>query len=142
MCVLRLTRAVLSPGSFSRNPDDGVALIELTDVSKTYDLGEVQVEALKHATISIERGEYVALIGPSGSGKSTLMNTLGCLDRPTGGSYKLDGQEVSTMSANERAALQQRHLNHRGSRPRRAWRWHQNQRQARPRRARCRRPRR
>jgi ABC-type lipoprotein export system ATPase subunit len=110
MCVLRLTRAVLSPGSFSPNPDDGVALIELTDVSKTYDLGEVQVEALKHATISIERGEYVALIGPSGSGKSTLMNTLGCLDRPTGGSYKLDGQEVSTMSANERAELRNRHL--------------------------------
>jgi ABC-type lipoprotein export system ATPase subunit len=108
--VLRLARDVLSPVSFSRNPDDGVALIELTDVSKTYDLGEVQVEALKHATISIERGEYVALIGPSGSGKSTLMNTLGCLDRPTGGSYRLDGQEVSTMSANERAALRNRHL--------------------------------
>lgn len=88
----------------------GMPLIELRNVSKTYDLGEVQVEALKHATLSIERGEYVALIGPSGSGKSTLMNTLGCLDRPTEGSYRLDGQEVATMSANERAELRNRHL--------------------------------
>jgi ABC-type lipoprotein export system ATPase subunit len=87
-----------------------IALIELTNVSKTYDLGEVQVEALKRATLSIDRGEYVALIGPSGSGKSTLMNTLGCLDRPTTGSYRLDGHEVVTMSKDERARLRNRHL--------------------------------
>jgi ABC-type lipoprotein export system ATPase subunit len=82
-----------------------VALIELRDVTKVYDLGEVQVEALKHATLDIQRGEYVALVGPSGSGKSTLMNTLGCLDRPTSGSYRFDGQEVATLSADERARL-------------------------------------
>ncbi len=87
-----------------------VALIELTDVSKTYDLGEVKVEALKHATLCIERGEYLALIGPSGSGKSTLMNILGCLDRPTGGSYLLDGEQVASMSANKRAELRNKYL--------------------------------
>lgn len=82
-----------------------MALIELNNVSKTYDLGEVKVHALRETTISIERGEYVALIGPSGSGKSTLMNTLGCLDRPTTGSYKLDDEEVVDMTLDQRAAI-------------------------------------
>jgi putative ABC transport system ATP-binding protein len=82
-----------------------VSLIEIRDVCKVYDLGEVKVEALKNATLTIEQGEYVALIGPSGSGKSTLMNTLGCLDRPTSGSYKLAGEEIATMSRDERAAI-------------------------------------
>ncbi|MAR13916.1 MAG: macrolide ABC transporter ATP-binding protein [Blastopirellula sp.] len=80
-------------------------LIELDDVSKTYDLGEVQVEALRSTTVAMDRGEYVALIGPSGSGKSTLMNTLGCLDRPTTGSYLLDGQEIVCMSRSQRARI-------------------------------------
>jgi ABC-type lipoprotein export system ATPase subunit len=82
-----------------------VPLIELRNVRKVYDLGEVRVEALKDATLSIEQGEYVALIGPSGSGKSTLMNTLGCLDRPTSGSYLLAGAEIATMSGDERARI-------------------------------------
>jgi putative ABC transport system ATP-binding protein len=82
-----------------------MALIELRDVSKTYDLGEVLVRALRSATFSIDAGEYVALMGASGSGKSTLMNTLGCLDRPSEGSYLLDGQEISTMSRDERATI-------------------------------------
>jgi ABC-type lipoprotein export system ATPase subunit len=87
-----------------------MSLIELRDVWKVYDLGEVQVEALKKATLQIEQGEYVALIGPSGSGKSTLMNTLGCLDRPTRGSYQLAGEEVATMSRDERARLRNHRL--------------------------------
>ncbi len=87
-----------------------MALIELKGVRKVYDLGEVKVEALKDATLNIERGEYVALIGPSGSGKSTLMNTLGCLDRPSDGSYLLDGEEVVTMTKDQRAALRNQHL--------------------------------
>ena len=87
-----------------------LALIELKDVRKVYDLGEVKVEALKSASLKIEKGEFVALIGPSGSGKSTLMNTLGCLDRPTGGSYRLDGEEVATMSADQRASIRNRHV--------------------------------
>jgi putative ABC transport system ATP-binding protein len=87
-----------------------MALIELQGVSKTYDLGEVQVHALRSTDLIIERGEYVALLGPSGSGKSTLMNTLGCLDRPTTGSYRLDGAEVATMSRNARAAIRNKHI--------------------------------
>ena len=88
----------------------GVGLIELRDVWKIYDLGEVQVEALRAATISVNQGEYLALIGPSGSGKSTLMNMLGCLDRPTRGSYLLAGEEVATMSRDERARIRNRRI--------------------------------
>jgi len=87
-----------------------VALIEIRDVCKVYDLGEVKVEALKDANLTIEQGEFVALIGPSGSGKSTLMNTLGCLDRPTSGSYKLAGEEISTMSGNDRARIRNQRI--------------------------------
>ena len=87
-----------------------MALIEIRDVSRVYDLGEVKVEALVRASLSIEQGEYVALIGPSGSGKSTLMNTLGCLDRPTSGSYLLAGEEVATMSRVERAHIRNRRI--------------------------------
>lgn len=85
-----------------------MTLIQLTDVSKTYDLGEVKVRALRGTTLNIEKGEYVALIGPSGSGKSTLMNTLGCLDRPTEGSYLLDGEEVVKMNRDARANIRNR----------------------------------
>jgi putative ABC transport system ATP-binding protein len=87
-----------------------MALIELHDVRRMYDLGEVEVHALRSVTLNIERGEYVALIGPSGSGKSTLMNTLGCLDRPTHGSYLLDGNEIVTMSRDQRAKIRNKQL--------------------------------
>jgi len=87
-----------------------MALIELRDIQKTYDLGEVKVRALRGTNLTIEQGAYVALMGPSGSGKSTLMNTLGCLDRPTSGSYRLEGQEVATMVANQRAKLRNRKI--------------------------------
>ncbi len=87
-----------------------MALIELRNIRKMYDLGEVQVEALVDVSLDIQKGEYVALIGPSGSGKSTLMNTLGCLDRPTSGSYCLAGEEVAEMSANGRAGIRNTHI--------------------------------
>lgn len=87
-----------------------MALIELSEVWKVYDLGEVKVEALREATLSIDAGESVALIGASGSGKSTLMNTLGCLDRPTRGSYRLAGEEVGQMSRDERAKIRNKHI--------------------------------
>ncbi len=87
-----------------------MALIELRDVSKIYDLGEIKVPALLGVTLTVERGEYVALVGPSGSGKSTLMNTLGCLDRPTSGSFLLDGNEIVTMSRDERARIRNRQI--------------------------------
>ena len=85
-------------------------LIDIQKITKTYDLGEVKVEALKATDLAIEQGEYVALIGPSGSGKSTLMNTLGCLDRPTSGSYKLTGVEVATMEAADRARIRNQRI--------------------------------
>lgn len=87
-----------------------MALIELREISKVYDLGEVQVQALKPTNLTVEQGEFVALIGPSGSGKSTLMNLLGCLDRPTSGSYRLAGQEVATLSRDERAGIRNRRI--------------------------------
>src|SRR5882724_2643001 len=87
-----------------------MALIELRDLSKTYDLGEVKVFALRHVSLEIREGEFVALIGPSGSGKSTLMNTLGCLDRPTGGSYRLAEQEVAGLNPDQLALVRNRRI--------------------------------
>ncbi|MDB5073305.1 MAG: putative transporter ATP-binding protein [Candidatus Eremiobacteraeota bacterium] len=72
-------------------------VIDMRDATKTYELGDVKVEALRGVTFAIMPGEYVAIMGPSGSGKSTLMNLLGCLDRPTAGHYLLDGTDVSTL---------------------------------------------
>ena len=80
-------------------------LIELKDITKTYFLGEIDVPGLKGITLSIDKGEYVALMGASGSGKSTLMNILGCLDRQTTGDYLLDGEEVGRASGDRRALV-------------------------------------
>ena len=85
-------------------------LIELDGIRKVYDLGEVKLEVLKGISLEIRRGEFVALVGPSGSGKSTLMNMLGCLDRPTSGSYRLDGQEVATLSRDGRARVRNQQI--------------------------------
>jgi putative ABC transport system ATP-binding protein len=85
-------------------------LIVLRDVRKVYDLGEVKVEALRQVSLTIDQGDFVALVGPSGSGKSTLMNMVGCLDRPTSGSYLLAGEEIVTMSSDERALVRNRRI--------------------------------
>jgi putative ABC transport system ATP-binding protein len=80
-------------------------LIETRDLWKTYQMGDEEIHALKGVSISIERGEYVAIMGPSGSGKSTLMNLIGCLDTPSKGTYLLNGKEASLMNDNELARI-------------------------------------
>lgn len=83
-------------------------LIELRDIQKTYHLGEVDVPVLMGVSLSVSKGEFMALMGSSGSGKSTLMNIVGCLDHPTSGEYWLDGGEISRLNATERARLRNR----------------------------------
>ena len=85
-------------------------LIEVRDMTKVYGVGDMAVHALRGVSLDVRRGEFVAIMGPSGSGKSTFMHLLGCLDRPTSGTYRLAGQEVSRLSADELAAVRSRQI--------------------------------
>jgi putative ABC transport system ATP-binding protein len=87
-----------------------MSLIELAGVTKVYDMGEVQVRALNGVDLSIESGEYVAIMGASGSGKSTLMNLVGCLDTPSDGSYTLNGVAVQGLDDGELAAIRNKEI--------------------------------
>ncbi len=80
-------------------------VVDAKDLTKVYKMGEVEVQALRGASLQIGRGEVVAIMGPSGSGKSTMMNILGCLDRPTSGEYILDGESVATLNDDQLAAI-------------------------------------
>lgn len=85
-------------------------MIALDEVKKTYQMGETAVHALDGVSLGIARGEFVAITGPSGSGKSTLMNILGCLDRPSSGSYRLDGSEVAELNDDQLATTRNRKI--------------------------------
>jgi putative ABC transport system ATP-binding protein len=85
-------------------------LIVLDKLVKTYALGEYEIHALRGIDLNIEEGEFVAIMGPSGSGKSTLMNILGCLDRPTSGSYVLEGQDISSLNRDRLAEIRNKKL--------------------------------
>jgi putative ABC transport system ATP-binding protein len=90
---------------YIEEPMAAKALIQLEEISKTYDSGENAVQALRGVDVAIQEGEFVAIIGPSGSGKSTLMHIIGCLDSPSTGTYWLDGQDVAELTARQLARI-------------------------------------
>jgi putative ABC transport system ATP-binding protein len=107
--VLTVTGA-RAPARSEVRAAEAAALIELRSVTKTYDAGELAVQALCGIDLEVERGQMVAVIGPSGSGKSTLMHIMGCLDAPSSGSYVLDGQDVSALSSFQLAGVRNRRI--------------------------------
>src|SRR5512136_384347 len=94
----------------SARADSPRKLIEIKDLTKVYGVGNVAVQALRGINATVKQGEFVAVMGASGSGKSTLMNILGCLDRPTSGTYILDGQDVSRLSKNRLASVRNKNI--------------------------------
>jgi len=91
-------------------PTDNPPVIAMRDMTKVYQMGETEVRALNGVALTVQAGEYVAIIGASGSGKSTLMNMIGLLDRPTSGSYQIRNKETSTLSKNEQAIMRNREI--------------------------------
>ena len=87
-----------------------MAILTLTDICKDYQQGREPVRVLKNINLTVERGDYLAIMGPSGSGKTTLMNLIGCLDIPTSGSYELDGKDLKDLSDDELAEIRNRHI--------------------------------
>ena len=85
-------------------------ILKLTDICKDYQQGKEPVRVLKNINLTVERGEYLAIMGPSGSGKTTLMNIIGCLDVPTSGTYELDGRDLHNLSDNDLAEIRNKHL--------------------------------
>ena len=87
-----------------------MAILKLTDICKDYMQGKEPVRVLKNINLTVEKGEYLAIMGPSGSGKTTLMNLIGCLDVPTSGDYELDGQNLKDLSDNALADIRNKHI--------------------------------
>ena len=87
-----------------------MAILKLTDICKDYIQGKEPVRVLKNINLTVERGDYLAIMGPSGSGKTTLMNIIGCLDVPTSGTYELDGRNLKDLTDDELADIRNRHL--------------------------------
>ena len=87
-----------------------MAILKLTDICKDYQQGREPVRVLKNINLTVEKGDYLAIMGPSGSGKTTLMNIIGCLDVPTSGSYELDGRDLKNLSDDELAEIRNRHI--------------------------------
>ena len=87
-----------------------MAILKLTNICKDYQQGREPVRVLKNINLSVEKGEYLAIMGPSGSGKTTLMNIIGCLDVPTSGSYELDGQDLKNLSDDALAEIRNKHI--------------------------------
>ncbi len=95
----------MAPANAHTPQPESQAALSLRDVVKTYDMGAIQVQALRGVSLDIVRNEYVSIMGPSGSGKSTLMHVIGCLDVPTSGTYTLEGRKVAEMSENQLAEI-------------------------------------
>jgi putative ABC transport system ATP-binding protein len=108
--VATLRPADARAGSFAPEAVAASSLISLSQITKTYDAGELAVQALRGIDLTVEKGQMVAIIGPSGSGKSTLMHIIGCLDAPSSGSYVLDGQDVSELSSFQLAGIRNRKI--------------------------------
>ena len=87
-----------------------MAILKLTDICKDYAQGKEPVRVLKNVNLTVEKGDYIAIMGPSGSGKTTLMNLIGCLDVPTSGSYELDGRDLKDLSDDELAQVRNKHI--------------------------------
>ncbi|HVP57219.1 MAG TPA: ABC transporter ATP-binding protein [bacterium] len=87
-----------------------MSVISMKKISKNYEMGEAMVHALREIDLEVDPGEFLAIVGPSGSGKSTLMNLIGCLDRPSQGEYRLDGEEVSTLNDDELAHIRNKKI--------------------------------
>jgi putative ABC transport system ATP-binding protein len=110
----RTSEELTTPSSDSVTPSDNKQLltnvIEMSNITKTYEMGEQVVHALRGVDLAIKTGEYVAIMGPSGSGKSTLMNMIGVLDVPNSGTYLLDGEDVSKLSSDDRARIRNKRI--------------------------------